>query len=185
MTGSGLRKLGWHWTWKGWKRTPKRLLAVKKVPLPTKRKTRKKTGITPAVPREKLPTFAEARKLAAEQWRADSAPTPAPEAGKPQRPAKRGGRGAVNTTTSRNRPMASRRAVSYETFSMTENRPKPAFLFVIALCSTRRRPSIFLGTPFVPTPSEYHDAQKGIKAPPLGGGTGRFFRLRKNTGATF
>ena len=83
MTGSGLRKLGWHWTWKGWKRTPKRLLAVKKVPLPTKRKTRKKTGITPAVPREKLPTFAEARKLAAEQWRADSAPTPAPEAGKP------------------------------------------------------------------------------------------------------
>ena len=83
MTGDGLRKLGWHWTRKGWKRTPKHLLAVKKVPLPTKRKTRKKTVITAAAPKEKPPTFAEARKLAVEQGRADSAPTPAPEAAKP------------------------------------------------------------------------------------------------------
>jgi hypothetical protein len=66
MTASGFQNTGWHWTRKGWKRTPKHLLAVKKVPLPTKRKTRKKTGITTAAPREKPPTFAEARKLAAE-----------------------------------------------------------------------------------------------------------------------
>jgi hypothetical protein len=83
VTGDGLKKLGWHWTRKGWKRTPKHLLAVKKVPLPTKRKTRKKAGITTAAPREKPPTFAEARKLAAGQGRADSAPTPAPEAAQP------------------------------------------------------------------------------------------------------
>ena len=83
MTQSGLRKLGWHWTRKGWKRSPKHLLAVKKVPSPTKRKTRKKARIDPAMPKEKPPTFAEARKLLAEQGRAVSAPTPAPEAGKP------------------------------------------------------------------------------------------------------
>ncbi len=83
MTGGGLRKLGWHWTLKGWKRSPKHLLAVKKVPLPTKRKTRKKVRITAAAPTEKPLTFAEARKLAVGQGRADSAPTPAPEAEKP------------------------------------------------------------------------------------------------------
>ena len=83
MASSGLRKLGWHWTPKGWKRTPKHLLAVKKVRLPSKRKTRKKAAITPATPTEKPPTFAQARKLAVEQGRADSAPVPAPEAEKP------------------------------------------------------------------------------------------------------
>jgi hypothetical protein len=65
---SGFQKTGWHWTRKGWKRTPKHLLAVKKVRLPSKRKTRKKAGITPATPTEKP---------------ADSAPVPAPEAEKP------------------------------------------------------------------------------------------------------
>ena len=83
MNNSGLKKLGWHWTRKGWKRSPKHLLAVKKVPLPTKRKTRKKVRITTAPPTEKPHTFAEARKLAVGQGRADSAPTPAPEAEKP------------------------------------------------------------------------------------------------------
>ena len=83
MSQGGLCKLGWHWTRKGWKRSPKHLLAVKKVPLPTKRKTRKKVRITPAAPTEKPPTFAEARKLAVGQGRADSAPTPTPEAEKP------------------------------------------------------------------------------------------------------
>ncbi len=74
---------------------------------------------------------------------------------------------------------------------MTGKQAKACFsFFVIALCSTRRRRveterSEGNGTPFVPTPSEYHGAQNEIKAPPLGGGTGRFFRLRKNTGATF
>src|SRR5271170_7296178 len=37
------------------------------------------SGLNPATPREKPPTFAEARILAAEQGRADSAPTPLPE----------------------------------------------------------------------------------------------------------
>ncbi len=82
MTGGGLRKLGWHWTRKGWKRSPKHLLAVKKVPLPTKRKTRKKVRITPA-PKRTPPPRPEAPQLAVEQGRADSAPTPAPEAEKP------------------------------------------------------------------------------------------------------
>jgi hypothetical protein len=86
MTASGFQKTGWHWTRKGWKRTPKRLQQVKKVPLPTKRKTRKKAGITKATPREKPPTFAAARKLAAGQGRADSAPNPTPEAAKPATP---------------------------------------------------------------------------------------------------
>ena len=83
MQAGGFQKTGWHSTRQGWKRSPKHLLAVKKVPLPTKRKTRKKAGMTPATPTEKPPTFAAARKLAAEKGRADSAPTLAPEAAKP------------------------------------------------------------------------------------------------------
>jgi hypothetical protein len=43
------------------------------------RKTRKKQGIGAAIIKMKPPTFAEARKLAVEKGRADSAPTPAPE----------------------------------------------------------------------------------------------------------
>ncbi len=82
MTGAGLKKLGWHWTRKGWKRSPKHLLAVKKVPLPTKRKTRKKVRITPAKNPPKPPA-PEAPQLAVGQGRADSGPTPAPEAEKP------------------------------------------------------------------------------------------------------
>src|SRR5271155_2318653 len=102
MTGSGLKKLGWHWTRKGWKRTPKHLQAVKKVPLPTKRKTRKKARIDPAAPKEKPPTFAEARKLLAEQGMADSAPPPLPEAAtpatRPMRQAWSGKYGALTKT---------------------------------------------------------------------------------------
>src|SRR5271165_4605610 len=75
MNGGGLCKLGWHWTRKGWKRSPKHLLAVKKVPLPTKRKTRKKVRIAAAPKRTQTPA-PEAPQLAAEQGRADSAPTP-------------------------------------------------------------------------------------------------------------
>src|SRR5271170_6790788 len=83
MTAGGFNKTGWHSTRQGWQRSPKHLLAVKKVPLPTKRKTRKKARIDPATPREKPPTFAEARKLALEQGRADSAPDPLPETAPP------------------------------------------------------------------------------------------------------
>ncbi len=56
-----------------------RLRQVKKVPLPPTRKVRKKQGVAGAAPREKPPTFAEARNLAVEKGRGDSAPTPAPE----------------------------------------------------------------------------------------------------------
>ena len=83
MTPGGFNKTDWHLTRQGWKRIPKHLLAVKKVPLPAKRKTRKKARIDPATPKEKPPTFAEARKLALEQGRADSAPTPLPETAPP------------------------------------------------------------------------------------------------------
>jgi len=79
MPPSGFNKTGWHWTRKGWKRTPKRLQTVKKA---TKRRPFKKAIITPAEG-EKLPTFAEARKLAAEKARAVSAPTPAADPAKP------------------------------------------------------------------------------------------------------
>jgi hypothetical protein len=55
-----------------------------------------------------------------------------------------------------------------------------------ALCSTRAGGGgLMVGRPFVPTPSGGNGAQGGAKAPPLGGGTGRFFALAKNTGATF
>ena len=83
MKGSGLRKLGWHWTRKGWKRLPKHLQQVKKVPRPTKRKTRKTVRISSAKPREKPPIFGEARKLAVECGRVDSALNPGPEAARP------------------------------------------------------------------------------------------------------
>ncbi len=82
MTGGGLKKLGWHWTRKGWKRSPKHLLAVKKVPLPTKRKTRKKVRLA-AAPKRTKPPIPEAPQLAVEQGRAV---TPAPEAAKPAPP---------------------------------------------------------------------------------------------------
>ncbi len=73
MPASGFNKTGWHWTRKGWKRSPKRLQTVKKVPKATKRRPFKKVPIQ-AAEREKPPTFAEVRKLAAEQGRAQAAP---------------------------------------------------------------------------------------------------------------
>ena len=53
MTRGGLRKVGWTWTRQGWKRVPRRLLAVKLVPMPKKRKTRKFRRISPAAPKVK------------------------------------------------------------------------------------------------------------------------------------
>jgi hypothetical protein len=82
MKAGAFNKTGWHWTRKGWKRTPKHLQGVKKIAKPTKRRPFKKIPVQPAE-RDQLPTFAEARKLAAEKGRAESAPTPAPEADKP------------------------------------------------------------------------------------------------------
>ena len=82
MTAGGFNNTGWHWTRKGWKRKPKRLQSVKMPKGPTKRRAFKKTVIKPA-DREKLPTFAETRKLAAEQAMAVSATTLAPEATNP------------------------------------------------------------------------------------------------------
>ncbi len=79
MQAGGIKKASWHWTRAGWKRSPKRLQTVKKIAAPTKRRSFKRVVVQPASA-EKPPTFAEARKLAAEQGMAESAPTPAPEA---------------------------------------------------------------------------------------------------------
>ncbi len=79
MTGGALKKVGWVWTRQGWKRIPRRLQQVKKVPLPKKRKTRKLRRISPAAPRPEKPSTDKAPNLAAEQGRADSAPTLAPQ----------------------------------------------------------------------------------------------------------
>jgi hypothetical protein len=80
----GLRKVGWTWTARnGWKRIPRSLRRVKKVPLPSKHRTRKKLMVSPAEPRAKKPKTAKATELAAGQGRADSAPIPAPKAGAP------------------------------------------------------------------------------------------------------
>ncbi len=57
-------KLGWHWTAKGWKRTPKHLKTVKKIAKPPTRKTRKMERVA-AADTEDVPTFQQARKLAA------------------------------------------------------------------------------------------------------------------------
>ena len=57
-------KLGWHWTAKGWKRTPKHLKTVKKIAKPPTRKTRKMERVA-AAKVEDVPTFQQARKLAA------------------------------------------------------------------------------------------------------------------------
>ncbi len=97
MTSGGFRKLGWHWTTRhGWKRSRKRAATVKKA---AKRRPFKKVPFQPA-DREKLPTFAEARKLAAEQGRADSAPTPLPETAPPAtRPIRRAWSGKYDALT--------------------------------------------------------------------------------------
>jgi len=78
---NGFRKLGWHWTRQGWKRTPQHWRAIKKVAAPPKRRRRKIKRVAPA-PKELPPTFAKTRQLAVEQGRAVSAPTLAPEAAK-------------------------------------------------------------------------------------------------------
>ncbi len=57
-------KLGWHWTAKGWKRTPKHLKTVKKIATPPTRKTRKMQRVA-AAKVDDVPTFQQARKLAA------------------------------------------------------------------------------------------------------------------------
>jgi hypothetical protein len=54
---TGIRKAGWHWTVKhGWKRIPRSLRRVKKVPMPPKHRTRKKMMVmAEAEPRAKKP----------------------------------------------------------------------------------------------------------------------------------
>ena len=88
MTASGFQKTGWHWTRKGWKRTPKHVQTVKKI-APVKKRRRKQTPAK-AAERQRAPTFAEARRKAVEQGRAESAPNPPAEAAPPaQRPPRR------------------------------------------------------------------------------------------------
>jgi hypothetical protein len=86
-----LRKLGWVWSRKGWKKVPRRMRQVKAVPLPSKRKTRKIRRISPPAPRPEAPEIAQ------EQGRAVSAPIPTPKAAQPTaRPLRRAWSGKYN-----------------------------------------------------------------------------------------
>ena len=73
MKRGSLRKHGWVWTKHGWKKAPQRLRRVKRVPLPSKKQTKKIRRIAPP----------EARQIVQEQGRAVAAPTPQPQAAKP------------------------------------------------------------------------------------------------------
>ena len=77
------RKVGWIWTRAGWKRVPLRLRRVKKVPMPSKHRTRKLFIVKPATPKAGKPKPAEAQNLAVAQGRAVSAPTLAAKTGQP------------------------------------------------------------------------------------------------------
>jgi hypothetical protein len=83
MTGGALKKVGWTWTRQGWKRIPRRLRQVKKVPLSTKRKTRKLLRLVSVEQKLEKPATAAAPNLTAEQGRADSATTLAPKVEQP------------------------------------------------------------------------------------------------------
>jgi hypothetical protein len=80
-------KVGWIWTRAGWKRVPLRLRRVKKVPMPTKHRTRKLLMVMkPAEPKAKKPRLrqgsggqAETPEMAVGQGRAVSAPTQPPK----------------------------------------------------------------------------------------------------------
>jgi hypothetical protein len=69
------RKVGWIWTRAGWKRVPLRCRRVKKVPMPSKHRTRKLFMVKPAEPKGKKIKPVEAPQMAAGQGSADSAPT--------------------------------------------------------------------------------------------------------------
>ena len=73
------RKVGWIWTRAGWKRVPFRLRRVKKVPMPSKHRTRKLFIVKPAEPKAKKAAPVEAPKIAAEQGRSVFAPHVAPK----------------------------------------------------------------------------------------------------------
>jgi len=78
------RKVGWIWTRAGWKRVPLRLRRVKKVPMPSKHRTRKLFILKPATPKaQKAKPVLKAPNLAIEQGMAVSAPIQAPKAGQP------------------------------------------------------------------------------------------------------
>jgi hypothetical protein len=89
MTESGLKKAGWTWTKKGWKKIPRRLARVKLAPPPRKNRLKKIRRVSPTATKRAKPIPAEAPQTAKEQGRADSAPTPGPEAAKPAQPQRR------------------------------------------------------------------------------------------------
>jgi hypothetical protein len=67
MTRGGIIKSRLDMTRQGWKRVPRRLLAVKLVPMPKKRKTRKLRWISPAFPKVEKPPRTEVPKIAVGQ----------------------------------------------------------------------------------------------------------------------
>jgi hypothetical protein len=90
--GKGIfRKVGWTWTRQGWKPIPRRLLGVKLVPMPKKRKVRKLRRVSPACPKAEKLIRAEPQNLPAESEEL-SAPNPAVRGRpRPQRPTDRYG----------------------------------------------------------------------------------------------
>ncbi len=123
MTGGGFNKTGWHWTRQGFKRTLRHSQRVRIAVMPKRRK-RKTVRLKGAEPGETPPNFIATRKLAVEQGTANSAPTPAPGAGKlTMRPMRRAWGGkydelATLTKGERNTGATdpARVSVAYETF---------------------------------------------------------------------
>lgn len=70
----GFNKVGWIWTRVGWKRVPLRCRRVKKVPMPSKHRTRKLLIVKPAEPKAKKTKPVGTPQIAVEQGRAVSAP---------------------------------------------------------------------------------------------------------------
>jgi hypothetical protein len=85
------RKVGWIWTRAGWKRVPLRLRRMKKVPMPSKHRTRKLMMVMkPAeLKAKKTRPASEAPQMAAEQGRAVSAPAHYPPQARKARSASR------------------------------------------------------------------------------------------------
>jgi hypothetical protein len=72
MTESGFKKAGWRWTREGWKRRPRRTRKDKVTSSPSQPLPSEGVNLTPP-PKEKRPTFKEARRIAAEKVKAAAA----------------------------------------------------------------------------------------------------------------
>jgi hypothetical protein len=72
MVAEGIKKAGWRWTKQGWKRRPRRTRKEKVTSSPSQPLPSEGVSLTPP-PKEKRPTFKEARRIAAEKAKAAAA----------------------------------------------------------------------------------------------------------------